>query len=423
MKVLVVGNGGREHALVWKISQSPLVSEIYCARGNAGIWRLAKKVDISPTDTVRLADFAQERGIDLTVVGPEAPLVEGIVDEFERRNLRIFGPSKRASRLEGSKAFAKAFMKRYGIPTAEYVVFEDYSRARRYIAERKAPLVVKADGLAGGKGAVVCTTTEEALRAVEDFMEKGVLGESGRRVVVEEFLEGEEASYIVMVNGERYVPLPTSQDHKRLLDGDRGPNTGGMGAYSPTPVIDEETERRIREEIIERTLAGLREEGIFFRGFLYAGLMVTEEGPKVLEFNVRLGDPEAQPILMRVKGDFLKTLLEFYEGGEVSLEEDERWAIDVVIASEGYPTNPRKGAVIEGLERLEGMEDVVVFHAGTDLRDGRVITSGGRVLNVCAYGNTLREAKERAYRAVSEVHFEGMHYRRDIGDRAFRFLG
>ena len=423
MKVLVVGNGGREHALVWKISQSSLVSEIYCARGNAGIWRLAKKVDISPTDTVRLADFAQERGIDLTVVGPEAPLVEGIVDEFERRNLRIFGPSKRASRLEGSKAFAKAFMKRYGIPTAEYVVFEDYSRARRYIAERKAPLVVKADGLAGGKGAVVCTTTEEALRAVEDFMEKGVLGESGRRVVVEEFLEGEEASYIVMVNGERYVPLPTSQDHKRLLDGDRGPNTGGMGAYSPTPVIDEETERRIREEIIERTLAGLREEGIFFRGFLYAGLMVTEEGPKVLEFNVRLGDPEAQPILMRVKGDFLKTLLEFYEGGEVSLKEDERWAIDVVIASEGYPTNPRKGAVIEGLERLEGMEDVVVFHAGTDLRDGRVITSGGRVLNVCAYGNTLREAKERAYRAVSEVHFEGMHYRRDIGDRAFRFLG
>jgi len=422
VKVLVVGNGGREHALVWKISQSPLVSKIYCARGNAGIWRLAEKVDISPTDTVRLADFAQEKGIDFTVVGPEAPLVEGIADEFERRNLRIFGPSRQASRLEGSKAFAKAFMKRYGIPTAEYAVFEDYGEALRHIRERRAPLVVKADGLAGGKGAVVCTSTGEALRVIEDFMKRGILGESGKRVVVEEFLEGEEASYIVMVNGERYLPLPTSQDHKRLLDGDRGPNTGGMGAYSPTPVIDAETERRIREEVIERTLAGLKEEGIFFRGFLYAGLMITGEGPKVLEFNVRLGDPEAQPILMRIKGDFLKMLLEFYEGGEVFVEEDERWAIDVVIASEGYPTSPRKGAVIKGLERVEQMENVVVFHAGTEIRDSRIVTSGGRVLNVCAYGSTLREARERAYRAVSEVYFEGMHYRKDIGDRAFRFL-
>ncbi len=423
MKVLVVGNGGREHALVWKISQSPEVKEIYCARGNAGIWRIARRVDISPTDTVRLAEFAQEKGIDFTIVGPEAPLVKGIADEFEKRGLRIFGPTALASRLEGSKAFAKSFMVRYGVPTAEYAVFDSYEDAVSYVKGKGAPIVVKADGLAGGKGAVVCSTVEQALKALEDLMRREVLGSAGRRVVVEEFLQGEEASYIVMVNGESYVPLPTSQDHKRLLDGDRGPNTGGMGAYSPTPVIDPDTERRIREEVVERTLAGLKEEGIHFRGFLYAGLMITEEGPKVLEFNVRLGDPEAQPILMRIRGDFLRTLLDFHEGGKVTLEEDERWAIDVVIASEGYPTSPRKGAVIKGLESVEKMEDVVIFHAGTDLKNSRLVTSGGRVLNVCAYGETLRSAKERAYRAVSLIHFEGMRYRRDIGDKAFRYLG
>jgi len=296
VKVLIVGNGGREHALVWKIAQSPLVSRLFCARGNAGIWRTAERVDISPTDVIRLAQFAEEEGIDFTIVGPEAPLVEGIVDEFESRGLKIFGPSRRASRLEGSKAFAKAFMSKYSIPTARYAVFDSYEEACAYVRRKGPPLVVKADGLAAGKGAVVCTSVEQALKTLEDFMKKEILGSAGRRVVVEEFLEGEEASYIVMVNGEDYI--------------------------SPTPVINPETEQRIKSEVVERTLAGLKEEGIHFRGFLYAGLMITPQGPRVLEFNVRLGDPEAQPILMRIKGDFLRTLLEFHEGGKVDIEED-----------------------------------------------------------------------------------------------------
>ncbi|WP_457600116.1 phosphoribosylamine--glycine ligase [Hydrogenivirga sp.] len=422
MKVLVVGNGGREHAIAWKLRQSPLVKELYCAQGNAGIWSIARKVDISPTDVERLADFAQGEGIDFTVVGPEAPLVKGIVDEFEKRGLKVFGPTKEASRLEGSKAFAKNFMEKHDVPTAHYSVFEDFEKALRYVKDVGAPVVIKADGLAAGKGAVVCFSLDHAVQTLESFMKKEALGGAGRRVVVEEFLEGEEASYIVAVNGDHYVPLPTSQDHKRLLDGDKGPNTGGMGAYSPTPVIDEGMEKRIREEVIERTLRGLKSEGIRFRGFLYAGLMITSEGPKVLEFNVRLGDPEAQPILMRVKGDFLSFLLELYEGRSSSVEEDDRWALDVVIASRGYPEKPEKGKVIEGLEEAEKLEDVVVFHAGTTIRDGKVVTNGGRVLNVCAYGKTLREAKDRAYEAVSRIRFEGMQFRKDIGDKAFKYL-
>jgi len=400
VKVLVVGNGGREHALLWKLSQSPLVKELFVAKGNAGAWELAKKVDISPTAVEELARFAEEEKIDFTVVGPEAPLVKGIVDAFEKRGLKIFGPRRKAAMLEGSKAFAKAFMKKYGVPTADYKVFDEFEEAVKFVKEKGAPVVVKADGLAGGKGAVVCKTEEEAIKTLEDFLEKKVFGEACEKVVVEDFLEGEEASYIVMVNGERYLPLPTSQDHKRLLDGDRGPNTGGMGAYSPTPVITPELEKRIREEIVERTLAGLKEEGIYFRGFLYAGLMITKEGPKVLEFNVRLGDPEAQPLLMRVKNDFFETLLDFYEGGKGKIEEDERWALDVVLASRGYPKKPETGKVIHGLDYLKEMEEVVVFHAGTDRRGKFVVSSGGRVLNVCAYGKTLREAKERAYEAV-----------------------
>ncbi len=422
MKVLVVGNGGREHALAWKLRQSPLVTELYCAKGNAGIWQISKKVDIAPTDIKALAEFAHRERIDFTVVGPEAPLVEGIVNEFESRGLRIFGPSKEASLLEGSKAFAKRFMEKYEIPTAQYETFDDFDKAVRYVKDVGAPVVVKADGLAAGKGAVVCFSQEQAIETLDSFMKKEKLGKAGKRVVIEEFLEGEEASYIVMVNGDSYVPLPTSQDHKRLLEGDKGPNTGGMGAYSPTPVITPQVESRIKEEIIERTLKGLKSEGIFFRGFLYAGLMITSEGPKVLEFNVRLGDPEAQPILMRVKGDFLKSLVEFYEGKGINLEEDERWSLDVVIASKGYPQAPEKGKVIYGLEEAQKLENVIIFHAGTTLKDGKVVTNGGRVLNVCAYGNTLGEAKERAYEAVSKIRFEGMQFRRDIGDKAFKYL-
>ena len=422
MKVLIVGNGGREHAIAWKVSSSPQVKKLYSAVGNAGIWKIAQRVDISPTDVKALSDFALKEGIDFTIVGPEAPLVEGIVDEFESKGLAIFGPSKEAARLEGSKAFAKSFMEKYDVPTAQYEVFEDFDKAVRYVKDVGTPIVIKADGLASGKGAVVCFSLDHALETLENFMKRSALGGAGKRVVIEEFLEGEEASYIVMVNGDRYVPLPTSQDHKRLLDGDKGPNTGGMGAYSPTPVIDKAMERRIREEVIERTLKGLKEEGIFFRGFLYAGLMITNSGPKVLEFNVRLGDPEAQPILMRIKGDFLSTLMDFYEGKEVSIQEDSRWTLDVVLASKGYPQTPEKGKVIEGLEEAESMEDVVIFHAGTTLRDGKVVTNGGRVLNVCAYGKDLKSAKDRVYEAVSKIRFEGMQFRKDIGDKAFRFL-
>ncbi|MCS6957508.1 MAG: phosphoribosylamine--glycine ligase [Aquificaceae bacterium] len=418
MKVLVVGNGGREHALLWKLSQSPLVEKLYCAKGNAGTAKLAENIPIEPVDVKALADFAQREGIDFTVVGPEAPLVAGIVDEFEKRGLKIFGPDKKASLLEGSKVFAKEFMQRHDIPTAEFHIFEDPQKAKNFIKDFSVPVVVKADGLASGKGVFVCKTYEEALRAIDTLMVKRSLGEAGKRVVVEEFLEGEEASYIVLLSGDRYVPMPTSQDHKRLLDGDKGPNTGGMGAYSPNPFVDEYTEHSIRELVVERLIKGLKAEGIHYRGFLYFGLMLTDRGPRVLEFNVRLGDPEAQPLLMRIKGDFLKTLLDFYQGKEISLEIDHRHSLCVVLASRGYPEKPEDGKEVFGLEDVERMEDVIVFHAGTELREGKVYTRGGRVLNVCAWGSGLQEARERAYIAVEKIRFEGMHYRRDIGNRA-----
>lgn len=421
MKVLVVGNGGREHAIAWKVSQSPLLERLYCARGNGGIWQIAQRVDIEPTDVKALADFAQREGVDFTLVGPEAPLVEGIVDEFEKRGLKIFGPSRQASMLEGSKVFAKEFMQKYGVPTADFHVFEDPQKAKKFVKDLGVPVVIKADGLAGGKGVFVCKTFDCAFQAIENLMVQKKLGKAGERIVIEDFLEGEEASYIVMLNGDRYVVLPTSQDHKRLLDYDQGPNTGGMGAYSPNPFIDQETDRRIREEIIERVIRGLKAEGIYYRGFLYAGLMLTSEGPKVLEFNVRLGDPEAQPILLRLKGDFLRLLLDFYEGKDVSLEVDPRYALCVVLVSKGYPEKPEDGKVIYGLEELKE-EDVVVFHAGTTFDGKHFITKGGRVLNVCACGATLEEAKDKAYTAVEKIRFEGMHYRKDIGARALKRL-
>jgi phosphoribosylamine--glycine ligase len=420
VKVLVVGKGGREHALTWKLSQSPLVSKLYCAEGNAGIERIAKRVPIDPLNLEELASFAQKEGIDLTVIGPEAPLVAGLVDKLESKGLKVFGPNRRASQLEGSKVFAKEFMQRHGIPTAEFHTFDDPQKAKAFIRDFGMPIVIKADGLAGGKGVFVCKTYEEAMQAIDRLMVQGALEEAGKRVVIEEFLEGEEASYIVMLNGDRYAPLPTSQDHKRLLDGDRGPNTGGMGAYSPNPFIDEAVELTIRREVIEKVIKGLKEEGIEYRGFLYAGLMLTSEGPKVLEFNVRLGDPEAQPLLMRIKGDFLKTLLDFYEGKEVSIQQEERCALCVVLASRGYPEKPEDGKPIYGLEDAEREEDVILFHAGTETREGRFITKGGRVLNVCAWGSSLMEAREKAYRAVQKVSFEGMHYRKDIGLRGLK---
>jgi phosphoribosylamine--glycine ligase (EC 6.3.4.13) len=420
VKVLVVGNGGREHAIAWKISQSPLVKEVFIAKGSAGVD--AKRVDINPTDVKTLADFAQREGIDFTIVGPEAPLVEGIVDEFEKRGLKIFGPSQKASLLEASKVFAKDFMLKHGIPTANFEVFDDPDKAKRFIRDFGAPVVVKADGLAGGKGAIVCKTEQSAIEAVDFLMVRKALGKAGERIVIEEFLEGEEGSYIVMVNGEEYIPLPTSQDHKRLLDGDKGPNTGGMGAYSPNPFIDEKTEQEIRKNIIEKTLKALAKEGIYYRGFLYAGLMLTSDGPKVLEFNVRLGDPEAQPLLMRIKGDFLEKLINFYEGRSISLEIDNRCALCVVLASKGYPENPEVGKEIRGLEEAK-KEEVIIFYAGTKIENGKLLTAGGRVLNVCAWGEDIKEAKVKAYKAIEKISFEGMQYRKDIGDKAIRFLG
>ena len=424
MKVLVVGKGGREHAIAWKVAQSPLVKEVYIAPGNAGTEKVGKNVPISATDVENLLKFAKEEKIDLTIVGPEDPLAKGIVDAFQREGLKIFGPDSRGAKLEASKVFAKNFMAKYGVPTARYGTFEDPERAKEFIKTLGDKVVVKADGLAAGKGAFVCQSQEEALKVVDDLIVKGILGEAGKRVVVEEFLEGEEASYMVMVDGTDYVPLPTSQDHKRLLEGDRGPNTGGMGAYSPTPVIDEETEKRIREEVIERTLKGLAEEGIHYRGFLYAGLMLTKEGPKVLEFNVRLGDPEAQPILTRIESDLVEHVMNILEGNikGVEIKVSPKWALGVVIASKGYPQKPETGKVIEGLEEAEKLPGVVVFHAGTKREGDKILTAGGRVLTVVGLGDTLKEAKEKAYEGVSKIHFEGMYYRRDIGDKAFKYL-
>ncbi|WP_027717808.1 phosphoribosylamine--glycine ligase [Desulfovirgula thermocuniculi] len=423
MKVLVVGGGGREHALVWKIAQSPRVKEIFCAPGNAGIASLARCVPIGAEDVRGLVEFARREKIDLTVVGPEAPLTLGIVDEFSAAGLAIFGPSARAAAIEGSKVFAKQLMAKYGIPTAGFAVFDDHAAARRYISEKGAPIVVKADGLAAGKGAVVCRTVEEALSAVEEIMVKGVFGEAGRRVVVEEFLEGEEASVLAFTDGETVIPMLPAQDHKQVYDGDRGPNTGGMGAYAPAPVCTPEVMRAVEEQILRPTVRAMAREGRPYRGVLYAGLMITPQGPKVLEFNARFGDPEAQPLLMLMASDLVE-VMEAVLGGRLA-ETQVRWhegaAVCVVLASGGYPGPYRKGFPISGLEEAASRHPgVVVFHAGTALAEGRVVTAGGRVLGVTARAESIEAAIAGAYAAVGEISFEGMHYRRDIGQKALQ---
>ncbi len=421
MKVLVVGSGGREHAIVWKVAQSPYVEKIYCAPGNPGIGQLAECVNIKPTDVKKLADFAEEKGINLTIVGPEAPLVEGIVDEFEKRGLRIFGPSKSAARLEGSKVFAKEMMKKWGVPTADFKVFDNPEEAKAYIKEKGAPIVVKADGLAAGKGVTVAKTVEEALEAIDRIMVEKVFGDAGNRVVIEECLEGEEASYLVVTDGENFIPLATAQDHKAVFDGDRGPNTGGMGAYSPAPVLSEEMEKEVQEKVIKPILKGMKEEGYPFKGILYAGLMVTKDGVKVLEFNVRFGDPEAQVILRRLKTDLVEVCTSVING---KLVENLDWipetSICVVLASKGYPGKYEKGKEITGIEEAEKLDSVVVFHAGTAVKDGKLVTNGGRVLNVTALGKDIVEARENVYKAVEKIHFDGMHYRKDIGEKALK---
>ncbi len=424
MKTLVIGAGGREDALAWKLSSSPRVDEVYIAPGNAGTELHGTNVDISVSDIRGLRDFALEKGIDLTVVGPELPLTLGIVDTFKEAGLRIFGPTKKAAAIEGSKAFCKDIMRRAGIPTADYRVFESAKDALEYLGTAPMPLVVKADGLAAGKGVIICHERGEAEKAVELIMGEKAFGEAGSRLVIEEFLEGEEASYLAITDGQRALALAPAQDHKAVYDGDKGPNTGGMGAYSPAPIITPALEERILDTIINpiiKTMAGL---GIPYRGVLYAGLMISESGePKVLEFNCRFGDPEAQPILMRLDDDLFEVLWQCAGEG---LEKDRlKWSprpsVCVVMASGGYPGAYEKGLPISGLDEVRAMDDVFVFHAGTRHdNEGRIVTAGGRVLGVTAMGTDIKDARERAYEAVDKISFKGAYYRKDIAMKAIR---
>ena len=422
MKILIVGPGGREHALAWKCAQSPGVTRVYVAPGNGGTAREQKceNVAIPAEDVDGLLAFARANDVRLTIIGPEAPLARGVVDAFRTAGLRCFGPTRAAAQLEGSKAFAKDFLARHRIPTAAYGVFTEIAPALAFIEKTGAPIVVKADGLAAGKGVIVAQTVAEAQAAVRDMLESGRFGQAGARVVIEEFLEGEEASFICMVDGTHVLPLATSQDHKRVGDGDTGPNTGGMGAYSPAPVVTPDLHARVMREVIEPTVRGMAAEGLPYTGFLYAGLMIGGDGtPRVLEYNCRFGDPETQPILMRLKSDLVGLCEAALDGrlDRVRAEWDPRAALGVVMAAGGYPDDCRKGDVITGAEGLDA-EDVKIFHAGTARRDGELVTSGGRVLCVTALGRTVKEAQRRVYLAASRVHWADAHYRRDIGYRA-----
>ncbi len=429
MNILVIGGGGREHALAWKLAQSPKVQMVYVAPGNGGTARDKRLKNINITDVTALREWAIAEKIELTVVGPEAPLAAGVVDEFRAHGLRVFGPTKAAAQLESSKAFSKAFMQRHAIPTAAYDTFTDPVLAHAYVDKMGAPIVIKADGLAAGKGVVVAMSLTEAHEAIDFMLLDNTLGVShntgGARVVIEEFLQGEEASFIVLCDGKNVTALATSQDHKRLLDGDQGPNTGGMGAYSPAPVVTPEVHARAMREVIMPTIKGMEKDGIPYTGFLYAGLMIDAQGHiKTLEFNCRMGDPETQPILMRLKSDLVDVLWAATEPGphgkldQVELEWDRHIALGVVIAAPGYPMNPRKGDVITGLPK--DSPDAVVFHAGTAMQDGQVLTSGGRVLCVTVLGETVKQAQQRAYELTKSIHFEGMQYRTDIGHRAMK---
>lgn len=423
MKVLIIGSGGREHALAWKAAQSPRVAEVYVAPGNAGtaLEPRVRNVSLGAEDVPALVDFARTTGIDITVVGPEAPLVKGVVDAFREAGLRCFGPSRSAAELEGSKAFAKQFLERHNIRTAEFRTFSDLDAARAYIRERGAPIVVKADGLAAGKGVTVAHSIDEALQAAEDALAGNAFGDAGARIVVEDFLEGEEASFIVMVDGEHVLPLASSQDHKARDDGDQGPNTGGMGAYSPAGVVTPELHTRIMQEVIMPTVRGMAADGRRYTGFLYAGLMIGSDGSlQVLEYNCRLGDPETQPILLRLRSDLVDLLEAALEGrlDEVQADWDPRPSLGVVMAAAGYPDKYSKGDTITGLPSSE-LAEQKIFHAGTRMADddSSVLTSGGRVLCVCSLGETVADAQAKAYALTEQIHWEGAFYRRDIGYR------
>jgi len=420
MKVLVIGGGGREHALVWKIAQSPKVSKIYSAPGNAGIAQLAECVPLKAEDIPGLLAFAKAKAMDLTIVGPEGPLSLGIVDEFTKAGLRAFGPSGKAAEIEASKRFSKDLMRKYHIPTAEYRVFTEKAAAAAYVREKGAPIVVKADGLAAGKGVVVAETVEEALKALDLIMTDKAFGAAGDRVVVEECLRGEEASFMAFSDGRTVVPMASSQDHKRVFDGDKGPNTGGMGAYSPAPVVTKKLERNVMETIMVPTVRAMKKEGRLFRGVLYAGLMIQHGEAKVLEFNARFGDPETQPIMVRLDTDLID-IIEAILAGSLS-KIDIKWksdsAVCVVMASGGYPGSYEKGKIICGLENAAKLNHVAVFHAGTAFKDGKIVTDGGRVLGVTALGPVVAAAIDNAYRGIREITYDGAHYRRDIGARA-----
>ena len=424
MNILVVGSGGREHALAWKAARSANVEKVFVAPGNAGTYLEPglENVGIQANDIDSLVEFAKKEDVTLTIIGPEAPLVEGIVDAFKSEGLKCFGPVKNSARLEGSKVFTKDFLKRHGIPTAEYEVFTEFEPAREYILSHKLPLVIKADGLAAGKGVIIAGSHDEAISAAGDMLSGSSFGDAGKTVIVEDCLRGEEASFIVMVDGKNILPLATSQDHKAVYDGDTGPNTGGMGAYSPAPVLTDEIYKRAMKEVIEPTVKGMADEGCPYTGFLYAGLMILEDGtPSVLEYNCRFGDPETQPILLRLKSDLAGLCLAAIDGrlDRVKAEWDERSSLGVVMAAGGYPEKYNKGDVIKGLPESEN-DDLKVFHAGTAMKDGEVVTSGGRVLCVTSLGKSVGEAQKKAYELVREIKWNNVYFRNDIGYRAVR---
>ena len=420
MKVLVIGGGGREHSLVWKIAQSPQVSKIFCAPGNPGISELAECINITADQTDLLCEFAVKEDIDLTVVGPEAPLVDGIVDLFSKHNLKVFGPDRKAAILENSKVFSKLLLKKHGIPTADFKCFVDHSQARRYVLSRGVPIVVKADGLSKGKGVFVCKTNDEALQAINSIMKDRVFGNAGDQIVIEECLTGEEVSLLAFTDGRTIVPMVSSQDHKTVYDGDKGPNTGGMGAYSPVPIMTSVLYRRIEKDILVPTVHAMNKEGRPYKGIIYIGLMITSAGPMVLEFNVRFGDPEAQVILTRMKSDIVPIMLATISGklDKIDLEWYSQASVCVVMASGGYPGHYDNGKEITGLDLLKNKEGVYVFHAGTKSGNGKIVTNGGRVLNVVARGGDIKEAQKKVYEAVSKISFDGAHYRRDIAGKA-----
>ncbi len=422
MKVLVIGSGGREHAIVWKVSKSRHIDKIYCCPGNAGISELAECINFDDNNFDALVDFVKHEGIDLTIVGPEVPLSKGIADVFEKEGRKILGPNMKAAQLEGSKVFAKDLMKRYGIPTAEYRAFTSCPDAEDYVGLKGTPIVIKADGLAAGKGVIVAETVDEAINGLRLIMKDRAFGDAGNRVIVEECIHGEEASFMAFTDGKTILPMVSSQDHKRVFDGDNGPNTGGMGAYSPAPVITEKLEPIIMENVMRPIIKGLQSEGIKYKGILYAGLMIQNNQPYVLEFNCRLGDPETQPVLSRLKTDLIDIALAITDEklSDINLEWKPDASVCVVIASKGYPGAYEKGKIITGLDDVKKMNDAFVFHAGTAFNNNKLVTSGGRVLGVTALGKDIKDAKDRAYMAIEKIHFNGMHYRKDIADRAIK---